>query len=173
MYLEDGDEDYYKTLMELGMQLGVPDCRILGMEKEYRWDSLSGDERLDVYRQLKKNLPIGIDQGSGVCAYILADALLNGKFGYDINLNRGKEYAYQALTLGFTSGVSLLIDAAEMLEDPEFMSDDALLKLRYDALRYGIEEQLDYVIQNKDTYIEMGYGDEIEKVWMPMWKKNH
>ena len=173
MYLEDGDEDYYKTLMELGMQLGVPDCRILGMENEYRWDSLSGDERLDVYRQLKKNLPIGIDQGSGVCAYILADALLNGKFGYDINLNRGKEYAYQALTLGFTSGVSLLIDAAEMLEDPEFMSDDALLKLRYDALRYGIEEQLDYVIQNKDTYIEMGYGDEIEKVWMPMWKKNH
>ena len=172
-YLEEGDEGYYKTLMELGMDLGVPDCRILGMENEYRWDSLSGDERLDIYRQLNRNLPKGIDHGSGVCAYILADALLSGKFGYDINLDWGKEYADLALTYGFSSGASLIIEVAETLNDPEFISDDELLKLRYDALRYGIEDQLDYVIRNKETYIEMGYGDQIEKVWMPMWKKNH
>ena len=173
MYLEDGDEDYYKTLMKSGQELGVPDCSILGMENEYRWDTLSGDERLDIYRQLNRNLPKGIDHGSGVCAYILADALLNGKFGYDINLDLGKEYADLALTYGFNPGASLIIDAAETLNDPEFISDDELLKLRYNALRYGIEEQLDYVIKNKDTYIEMGYGDDIEKVWMPMWKKSH
>ena len=173
MYLEDGDEDYYKTLMELGMDLGVPDCRILGMENEYRWDSLSGDERLDIYRKLNRNLPKGIDHGSGVCAYILADALLNGKFGFDIDLDLGKEYADRALTYGFSSGASLIIEVAETLNNPEFISDDELMKLRYDALRYGIEDQLDYVIRNKETYIEMGYGDQIEKVWMPMWKKNH
>ena len=173
MYLEDGDEGYYKTLMKLGMDLGVPDCRILGMENEYRWDSLSGDERLDIYRQLNGNLSKGIEQGSGICAYILADALLNGKFGFDIDLDLGKEYADRALTYGFSSGASLIIEVAETLNDPEFMSDDDLLRLRYDALRYGIEEQLDYVIRNKELYIEMGYGDEIEKVWMPMWKKNH
>ena len=172
-YLEEGDEGYYKTLMELGIDLGVPDCRILGMENEYRWDSLSGDERLDIYRQLNRNLPKGIDHGSGICAYILADALLNGKFGYDIDLNWGKTYADLALTYGFSSGASLVIDAAEALQDPEFISDDDLLKLRYDALRYGNEDQLDYVIRNKETYIEMGYGDQIEKVWMPLWKKNH
>ena len=173
MYLEDGDEGYYKTLMKLGMDLGVPDCRILGMENEHRWESLSGDERLDIYRKLNENLSKGIEQGSGICAYIFADALLNGKFGYDIDLDRGKEYADRALTYGFSSGASLVIDAAETLQDPEFISDDDLLKLRYDALRYGIEEQLDYVIKNKETYIEMGYGDQIEKVWMPLWKKNH
>ena len=173
LYLGDEDEGYYKTLMELGMDLGVPDCRILGMENEYRWDSLSGDERLDIYRQLNRNLPKGIDHGSGVCAYILADALLNGKFGYDIDLDCGKAYADLALTYGFSSGASLVIDAAETLQDPEFISDDDLLKLRYDALRYGDEDQLDYVIRNKETYIEMGYGDQIEKVWMPLWKKNH
>ena len=173
MYLEDGDEGYYKTLMKVGMELEVPDCRILGMENEYRWESLSGDERLDVYRQLNRNLSEGIEQGSGVCAYILADALLNGKFGFDIDLDRGKEYADRALTYGFNSGASLIIETAEILNDPEFISDDDLLKLRYDALRYGIEEQLDYVISNKDAYIEMGYGDDIEKVWMPLWKKNH
>jgi TPR repeat protein len=172
-YLEEGDEGYYKTLMELGMELGVPDCRILGMENEYRWDSLSGDERLDIYRQLNGNLSKGIEQGSGICAYILADALLNGKFGFDIDLDRGKAYADLALTYGFSSGASLVIDAAEALQDPEFISDDDLLKLRYDALRYGNEDQLDYVIRNKETYIEMGYGDQIEKVWMPLWKKNH
>ena len=173
MYLEDGDEDYYKTLMKLGMDLGVPDCRILGMENEYRWDSLSGDERLDIYRQLNGNLSKGIEQGSGICAYILADALLNGKFGFDIDLDWGKAYADRALTYGFSSGASLVIDAAETLQNPEFISDDDLLKLRYDALRYGNEEQLDYVIRNKETYIEMGYGDQIEKVWLPFWKKNH
>ena len=173
MYLEDGDEGYYKTLMKLGMDLGVPDCRILGMENEHRWESLSGDERLDIYRKLNENLSKGIEQGSGICAYILADALLNGKFGFDIDLDWGKENADRALTYGFSSGASLVIDAAEALQDPEFISDDDLLKLRYDALRYGIEEQLDYVIKNKETYIEMGYGDQIEKVWMPLWKKNH
>ena len=173
MYLEDGDEGYYKTLMKVGMALGVPDCRILGIENEYRWESLSGDERLDIYRQMKRNLTEGIALGSGVCAYTLADALLNGKFGFDIDLDWGKEYADRALTYGFCSGASLVIDAAETLQDPEFISYDDLLKLRYDALRYGIEEQLDYVIRNKDTYIEMGYGDQIEKVWMPLWKKNH
>ena len=173
MYLEDGDEDYYKTLMKIGIELGVPDCMILGMENEFRWESLSGDERLDIYRQMKRNLPIGIAQGSGVCAYILADALLNGKFGYDIDLRKGKEYAEIALTYGYNTAANLVIEAAETLDDPEFMSDDDLLKLRYDALRYGIEEQLDYVIRNKETYIEMGYGDQIEKIWMPMWKKKH
>ena len=173
MYIENGDEGYYQTLMKLGMQLGVPDCRILGMENECRWESLSGDERLDIYRQLKRNLPEGIEHGSGVCAYILADALLNGKFGYDMELRKGREYADLALTFGFNPGASLVIEAAETLNDPEFISDDDLLRLRYDALRYGIEEQLDYVIRNKDIYIEMGYGDDIEKVWMPMWKKNH
>ena len=173
MYLEDGDEGYYKTLMKTGMQLGVADCRILGMENEYRWESLSGDERLDIYRQLKKNLPVGIEQGSGVCAYILADALLNGKFGYDIDLRKGKEYADQALTYGYNIAANLVIEAAKTLDDPEFISDDDLLKLRYDALRYGIEEQLDYVIKNKDTYSAMGYGDQIENVWLPFWKKKH
>ena len=173
IYLEDGDEGYYKTLMKLGMELRVPDCRVLGMENEHRWESLSGDERLNIYRQLERNLPEGIEQGSGVCAYMLADALLNGKFGYDIDLYWGKEYADRALTYGFCSGASLVIDAAETLQDPEFISDDNLMKLRYDALRYGNEDQLDYVIRNKETYIEMGYGDQIEKVWMPLWKKNH
>ena len=173
MYLEDGDEDYYKTLMKIGIELEVPDCRILGMENEFRWESLSGDERLDIYRQMKRNLPIGIAQGSGVCAYILAHALLNGKFGYDIDLRMGKEYAEIALTYGYNTAANLVIEAAETLDDPEFMSDDDLLRLRYDALRYGIEEQVDYVIKNKETYIEMGYGDQLEKVWMPLWKKNH
>ena len=76
MYLEDGDEGYYKTLMKLGMELRVPDCRVLGMENEHRWESLSGDERLKIYRQLERNLPEGIEQGSSICAYVLADALL-------------------------------------------------------------------------------------------------
>ena len=146
MYLEDGDEGYYETLMKLGMDLGVADCRILGMENEYRWDSLSGEERLDINRQLNRNLPEGIEHGSGVCAYILADALLNGKFGYDIDLDRGKKYADLALTYGFNAAYNLMIEAAETLQDPEFMSENEILKLKYDALLHGLDEYLDKVL---------------------------
>ncbi len=173
IYLNNGDEEYYKTLMELGIELGVPDCMILGFENEYKWESLSGNEKLDIYRKMKKNLTEGIALGSGVCAYILADALLNGKLGFDMDLRMGKEYVDIALTYGFNPAANLVIEAAETIDDPEFISDDNLMKLRYDALRYGNEDQLDYVIRNKETYIEMGYGDQIEKVWMPLWEKNH
>lgn len=69
--------------------------------------------------------------------------------------------------------VSLVIEAAETLNDPEFISDEDLLELRMEALRYGIEDQLDYVIRNKETYVNMGYGDDIEQVWLPLWKKKH
>ena len=159
--LNDGDEGYYETLMKVGIELGVPNCWILGFENEERWESLT------------TNLQKGVSQGSGYCAYILADAFLNGKYGFDINLQMGKKYAEIALTYGVNDAASLVIEAAETLDDPEFISGEDLLKLRYDALRYGIEEQLDHVIGNKDIYIEMGYGDAIEKVWMPLWKKNH
>lgn len=172
MYLED-DDGYYETLMKLGMQLGVPDCKILGAESEARWESLDDDERLGVHRKLEVNLYEGVSQGSACCAYILTDALLNGKYGFDIDLNKGKEYADIALTNGYAMAATLVIEAAETLDDPEFLSDEDLLKLRVDALRYGVEDQLDYVIRNKDTYIEMGYGDEIDAVWLPMWKMEH
>ena len=173
IYLEKGDDSYYETLMKVGMQLGVPDCLILGIENESRWESLNGDERLDLYRRLKRNLTEGVSQGSGYCAYVLADAFLNGKFGFDIDLLKGKEYAEKAMTFGYNVADELVIEAAETLQDPDFIPDEELLRLRMDALRYGSEEQLDYVIRNKDTYNEMGYGDQIEAVWLPLWKKKH
>ncbi len=178
IYLNDDDEEYfdyeyYKTLMEIGIGLGVPECHILGIEREPKWDSLDDQEKTKLHCQLKKYLEEGVSMGGGYCAYTLADMYLNGKCGFNINLGLGKEYADIAVTYGYNEAFNLLIEAAETLRDPEFMSDEEILKYRIDALRYGIEEQLDYVIRNKETYIEMGYGDQIEKVWMPLWKKKH
>lgn len=173
IYLEKGDEEYYESLMKVGMQLGVPDCCILGFEKEGDWESLDEDDKLATYHKLKENLPKGVSQGSGYCAYFLTDAFLNGKFGFGIDLIEGKIYADIALTNGFNDAASLVIKAAETLNDPEFISDEELLKLRMEALRYGVEEQLDYIIRNKETFVAMGYGDDIETVWLPMWKRKH
>ena len=159
--LDEDDFEYYKTLMEIGMELEVPECYALGFEQESCWDSLDNLDKTTIHVRLKKNLPEGVSLGSAFCAYVLADALLNGKFGFEIDLVKGKEYVDIALTYGYSDAASLLIEAAETLQDPEFMSDEELLRLRYDALRYGIDDQLDYVIKNKDTYIAMGYGDEI------------
>ena len=173
MYLQDNDDEYYETLMKAGIELEVPDCYILGAEYGSCWDDLSDYEKEKIHNRLKRNLNAGIEQGCGVCAYALADAHLNGKYGFEINLNKGKEYADIAMTYASIQAAELLIEAAETLDDPEFMSDEELLKLRYDALRYGITEQLDHVIKNKDKYVAMGYGDDIESVWMPLWRKKN
>lgn len=171
--LDEEDFDYYQTLMKIGKDLEVPECYALGFEQEPCWDSLEDYERKKLHGQMKWNLQEGVFQGSAYCAYLLADVLLNGKFGFDIDLYKGKAYADIAITYGHNDAASILIEAAETLQDPEFMSDEELLRLRYDALRYGVEDQLDYVIKHKDTYIEMGYGDDIESTWMPIWKKKH
>ena len=171
--LEEEDFEYYETLMKIGMKLEIPECYALGFEQESCWDSLDDQDKINIHARLKRNLPEGISLGSAFCAYVMADALLNGKFGFKIDLVKGKEYADIAITYGYSDAASLLIEAAETLQDLEFMSDEELLRLRYDALRYGVDDQLDYVIKNKDAYVAMGYGDQIESVWMPIWKTTH
>ena len=173
IYFSDDDSRYYETLMNLGMQLDIPDCHVLGNEKEDLWESLDEYDRKKLHQQLKANLSHGTDLGSGYCAYHLADYYLNGKMGFGIDLNKGKKYADIAVTFGYNLAFNLVIETAETLQDTEFMSDDDLLKYRIEALRYGVEDQLDYVIKNKDVYIDMGYGDEIESVWLPLWKRNN
>ena len=173
IYLQAGDDKYYETLMELGMKLGVPDCYVLGCEYEPRWDELDDYDKKKLHDRMKHNLQQGINKGSGACAYILADAFLNGKYGYNIDLDKGMGYAKVAVTYGFNTAFNLMIEAAETLEAPEFMSENEILKLKYDALRYGLDEYLDEVIRNKDAYVAMGYGDEIDSIWMPVWKKKH
>ena len=171
--LDEEDFEYYETLMKIGMKLEIPECYALGFEQESCWDSLDDQDKKNIHVRLKRNLPEGVSLGSAFCAYVMADALLNGKFGFKIDLVKGKEYADIALTYGYNDAASLLIEAAETLQDPEFMSDEELQRLRYDALRYGVDDQLDHVINNKDAYAAMGYGDEIESTWLPIWKKKH
>ena len=82
------------------------------------------------------------------------------------------EYGDLAMTYGYSDAASLLIEAAETLQDQEFMTDEELLRLRYEALRYGVDDQLNYVIKHKDTYIAMGYGDDMESTWSLYGKRN-
>ena len=145
IYLQDGDDEYYETLMEVGRKLGVPDCYLQGFEYESCWDDLDDDDKKNIHGQMKRNLPEGVNKGSGYCALILADALLNGKYGYEIDLDKGKAYADVAVTYGFNTAYDLLIEAAETLRDPAFMSEDEILKLKYDAFRYGLDKYLDDV----------------------------
>ncbi len=145
IYLQDGDDEYYETLMEVGRKLGVPDCYLQGFEYESCWDELDDDDKKKIHGQMKRNLPEGVNKGSGYCALILADALLNGKYGYEIDLDKGKAYADVAVTYGFNTAYDLLIEAAETLRDPAFMSEDEILKLKYDAFRYGLDKYLDDV----------------------------
>ena len=166
IYLERGDDEYYETLMEVGMKLGIPDCHILGSEYYSCWDELDEYDRKKVHDRLKRNLQEGVDKGSGLCAFILADAFLNGNYGYEMDLDKGMGYADVAVTYACSSAYNLMIEAAETLHAPEFMTENEILLLKYEALRHGLDEYRDDVLRNKDAYVAMGYGDEIEKIWI-------
>ena len=146
IYLQDGDNEYYENLMKVGMELGIPDCYLLGFEYGSSWNELEDYDKKKVHCQLNQNLQEGIDKGSGLCAYVLADAFLNGKYGYEIDLDKGMEYAYVAVAYSFNAAYNLMIEAAETLQDPEFMSENEILKLKYDALLHGLDEYLDKVL---------------------------
>ena len=44
------------------------------------------------------------------------------------------------------------------------------LMLRLNALRLGADEQLENVVIYADEYRELGYGEELDAVWMPKWQ---
>lgn len=173
LYLENDEVEYYEVLMQAGIDMEVSDCLVLGSEREPQWEELEDDERLALHRQLENNLLKGVAMGNAYCAYILAEYHFNGKMGFDFDWQKGREYADKGFTFGNYGCITLIIETAETLNDPEFISDDELLKLRMHALKYGLDSQLDYVIDHKDTYYEMGYGRDIESIWLPFWKKRH
>ena len=83
-----------------------------------------------------------------------------------MDLDKGMGYADVAVTYSCNSAYNLMIEAAETLQAPEFMTENEILLLKYEALRHGLDEYRDDVLRNKDAYVAMGYGDEIEKIWI-------
>ena len=179
LYEGQGKNEYYKMLMEEGIRQGVAECFVLGIEQQTSWDELNDEERNTIYINLKHNLRKGITMGDGFCAYALAFSLMCGEMGFTQDISKAIKVAREGVALRNTNCCMLL---ADIMTEPQFadcipegvqFSSEEALQMLLMALRYDYEDALDKVIENSELYAAMGYGDEIESVWRPVWEKAH
>ena len=175
-YLNKGETEYYESLMKEGIRLGVADCMFLGCEYRASWDDLDDYTQRTIHNQLRENLERGAMLGNGNCAYYLAHFLLEGRMGFEWELERGAKMALRAANLGCAYGFVLL---ADILSDKEMVAllpkdlqelEQQWLVFQLNALRLGADELLEAVVIYADEYRELGYGEELDAVWLPKWR---
>lgn len=165
IYHERGNIALYESLMEEGIEKGASGCHLWGSEAEDEWDRFNPELQEEIHRRLAKNLYKGVELGNGMCAYVLAYYLIYGKMGFEKNLEEGIRIAYIGVKYRNTYCIGLILD--EYITE---LSDEEQLILQLKSLRYGDDELLENVMEDADLYDEMGYGDEIRKIWAPKWR---
>ena len=177
IYYKRGNIAYHDSLMEEGIEKEVPKCMLYGYEDEEVWDELSANQRDEIHRQMDVNLRRGVEMGSSDCAYLLSYCLSEGVLGFEQDLPAAVRYAREGIDLGSYICCEMLLsimkneDAVNFLPAEMIMTDDEKKMTMLMALRYGNYDIVDDVVACSDDYRRMGYGDEIEKVWMPIWAR--
>lgn len=177
IYYKRGNIAYHDSLMEEGVEKGVPKCMLYGYEYEDVWDELSASQRDEIHRQLDVNLRHGVEMGCSECAYLLSYCLSEGVLGFEQDLQSAVRYAREGIDLGSHICCRMILaimeneNAATLLPADMLMSEDEKKMTMLIALRYGDNDYIDDVVACTDDYRRMGYGDEIEKVWMPIWAR--
>ena len=175
IYYYRGEMEKYDALMKEGIEKGVADCFVWGIEHEDNWDELSAEQQNEIHDRLAANLPEGIRLGGSFSAYILAYAKLYGAFGFEKDLTGALEAAQKGV--GFHSnlccGIVMDIMTTDGIKDeiPEEMilSEEELALMVLKAARYGDDSRIESILMCSDEFIEMGYGEEM-KYWSGYWK---
>lgn len=170
-----GNIAYYESLMKEGISRDVPNCMILGSEKENEWDTLTEQEQRAIHEQLSIHLQRGVDKCNALCTFLLAGYTCWGVMGFEQDVEQGLKIAYRGVRCRDADCCALI---ATLLEDMDYaydtseqgpMKEKELLMMMLRALRYGSENMLSLVLKYGEGYGRIGYGDEIMQVWMPMW----
>ena len=178
IYYDRGNIAYHDSLMEEGIEKGVPKCLLYGYENLEVWDELSESQRDEIHKQMDVNLRHGVELGCSECAYLLSYCLSEGVLGFEQDLPSAVRYAREGIELGSHICCEMLLlimeneDAATLLPADMLMTDDEKKMIKLFSLRYGNNDVIDEVVACTNDYQRMGYGDEIEKVWMPIWARH-
>lgn len=179
IYYQRGNIAYHDSLMEEGIEKEVPLCMMFGCENQGVWDELSASQQEEIREQMSVNLRRGVELGCPECAYVLSFCLTEGLYDFERDLPAAVAYARKGMDLGSHMCCRHLISIMEedetkkLLPQEMLMTDDEIMMTRLIALRYGDSDMLDDVIEHADEYRRMGYGDEIEKVWRPIWDEEN
>ncbi len=169
------NNEYYKALMCEGIRRKLPSCMIMGIENESDWETLHPRSRAYLSTRLMDNLRDGVEQNNGYCAFLMGYLHYYRKCDFWQSTELALEYALKGCNLRNSDAMEL---ACIILQDEECdskmlsklqIAEHDILMLNLRALRYGAESVLERVIENKERYVNMGYGAEIKEVWMPKW----
>lgn len=179
IYLCQGKTEYYKKLMNKGIKMNVSECMILGTENANEWDDLTGVKQREIRYKLKENLMIGIGMNCNTCIYTLAYLTCYGKMGFECNPVEGLKIAFlgeklhSAYCCQLISDVMNDIELRKKIPEEMQMSKEEVLMMKLRSLRYGNIDVLDEVLDYNSDYIKLGFRDEIESVWEPLWDEMH
>ena len=178
MFLRDKKEEAYTGLMKEGMKMEIPVCYMLGIEKEKEWDTLDQSEQKRLHNEIKKYLKKGMEMNEPLCYYSMAYFYYYGKMGFEENEVEALKIVLEGTKFNESSCYEF---AANILDECPWvvdelpremkMSKDDILMLMLKSLRHDSYSALDNVIEDLEEYVRMGYGKEIENVWMPKWIK--
>lgn len=175
IHLKMGNEEYYRAIMKEGIRRNCSDCMVLGIEKESVWNDLHNSERASTSRQMRELLKRGAALNDGYCTYLIGHMYYYGHLDFLKDVPQALKYALAGVKLRDANSMML---ATNILRDGKCsgttlrelqITEHDILMLNLRALRYGAEGALETVIENQEQYAQMGYGDEIESVWIPKW----
>ena len=172
-----GYKDQYYDILNWGARRGVPSCMMRYMNYANEWDDLKPDFQSTISFYAECDLNRGIRLHDTFCMYIYAFFLYYENMDFKRDIKEAVEVALKGANYHNRLCCSLL---AKIMSDPEV--DDALPKSmqmeveeillwQLRAVRYGLYDDLEEVVKNRNTYVEMGYGDEIDNIWIPLWEK--
>ncbi len=176
IHFANGEMEKYDALMKEGIEKGVADCSVWGIEHEDNWDELSAEQQKEIHDRLAANLPEGIRLGGNFSAYILAYAKFYGMFGFEKDLAGALEAAHKGVALHchLCCGIILDIMGTDGIEEeiPEEMllTDEEYAMIVLKAVRYGDDSRLESIIRCWEEFTDMGYGEEV-KYWTGVWKE--
>ena len=175
LYLQEEDIWKYNTLMQEGMEKGVADCFVWGIEHESIWDAFPPERQNEIHDRMDTQLHKGIELGGAFSAYILAYSKLYGAFGYEKDLEGALEAAYKGVALRSHLCCDLILEIMAMDGIEDEISEDMILSneeyalMMLKAVRYGDDSKVELIVRCSDEYIEMGYGEEV-RYWTSYWK---
>ena len=180
IYLYDKDcSDLYHELMEAGIKIGVPSCMIYGFEKESEWEQLGYYDRASVSLKLKRNIPTAAELGSKIAIHLLADYYINGKMGFEQDIEKGVRTALKGIDRRSTGCCKLLYQVmnnkkfTEQLPEELKMSEKQIAMLALKCARLSCGDMLDEVLDNRHKFAKMGLSEEVDTIWMQRWREHY
>ena len=155
MFLKNNKMEAYTGLMKAGMKLGIPQCYLLGFEKEKEWDTLDQSEQKRLHNEIKKLHKKGMEMNAPFCYFSMAYFYYYGVLGFEENEVEALKIILEGTKLNenicHEFAVTILDESPWVVDElPKEMrmSKDDVFMLHLKALRHGSDKALDTVIEN-------------------------